>query len=138
MFVWETNSRQSKTISFAPEQYLDSRKDLDTEKTIKMFLERLHRRMNPKNLRMFVDAYLSRTDLSNVLKSKLLVDTMIVSGSCHSLMHMADEFQMCLNPKICTRVNIDNCGTVLNDAPEAFAYDLLLFCQGLGLCKYLS
>lgn len=91
--------------------------------------------MNPKNLRMFVDAYLSRTDLSSVLKTKLMVDTMIVSGSCQSLLQMADEFQVCLNPKICTRVNIDNCGSVLNDAPEAFAYDLLLFCQGLGLCK---
>lgn len=39
-------------------QYLDSRKDLDTEKTIKSYLERLHKRMNPKNLRLYVDAYL--------------------------------------------------------------------------------
>jgi hypothetical protein len=43
-----------------------------------------------------------------------------------------------MDPKITTRVKLDDCGDVLQDAPEAFAYDLLLFCQGLGLCKYYN
>jgi len=42
--------------------------------------------------------------------------------------------QAAMDPKLTTRVKLDDCGDVLQDAPEAFAYDLLLFCQGLGLC----
>lgn len=40
-------------------QYLDSKKDLDHEKAVNRFLERLHKRMNPKNLRLYVDTYLA-------------------------------------------------------------------------------
>lgn len=60
---------------------------------------------------------------------------MIACGSYHSLMQMADEMQAQMDPKITTRVNIEHCGSILNEAPEIFAYNLLLFCQGLGLCE---
>ena len=79
----------------------------------------------------------SRNDLSNLVKEKLKVDTMIVSGSYPHLVHLTDELQAQMDPKITTRINLDHCGSVLSEAPEMFSYDLLLFCQGLGLCTLL-
>jgi len=58
---------------------------------------------------------------------------MIVSGSFQS--PLADELQLQLDPKLMTRVSMENCASVLSETPEIFTYDLLLFCQGLGLCK---
>ena len=39
-------------------QYIDSKKDLDKERNIEEFVETMHKRMNPKNLRLYVNAYL--------------------------------------------------------------------------------
>jgi len=93
--------------------------------------------MNPKNLRLYVESYLNRTDLTPLLKDKMKVDTMLCSGSRSSHAHHVDQMQAAMDPKITTRVKLDDCGDVLQDAPEAFAYDLLLFCQGLGLFSAL-
>lgn len=60
---------------------------------------------------------------------------MIVSGSYPHLVALTDEMQAQMDPKFTTRVNIERCGSVMGEAPEIFSYDLLLFCQGLGLCK---
>lgn len=76
-----------------------------------------------------------RNDLNNQIKGKLSVETMIVSGSYPHLKAQADELQAMMNPKITTRINLEHCGSVLGEAPDHFTYDLLLFCQGLGLCK---
>ena len=48
---------------------------------------------------------------------------------------MVDQMHASMDPKTTTRVKLDDCGDVLQNAPEQFAYNLLLFCQGLGLCK---
>ena len=71
------------------------------------------------------------------LKDKMRVDTMLTSGSRAAHSHHMDQMQAHMEPKITTRVKLDDCGDVLQDAPEAFAYNLLLFCQGLGLCQYI-
>ena len=66
------------------------------------------------------------------------MDTLLVSGSKNSHSSMVDQMHASMDPKITTRVKLDDCGDVLQDAPEQFAYNLLLFCQGLGLCKLKS
>ena len=85
----------------------------------------------------YITTFISRSDMSNMIREKLNTDTMIVNGSFESLKHANDEMQALMDPKITTRVNVEHCGSVLDDAPEVFAYNLLLFCQGLGLCMSL-
>ena len=119
-------------------QYLDSKKDLDHEAHIKRYLERLHKRINPKNLRLYVESFMKRSDISNMLRDNLKSDTLIVSGSYQILVQHADEIQALVNPKHGTRVTINHCGSVLSETPEIFAYHFLLFCQGLGYCKFIS
>ena len=58
-----------------------------------------------------------------------------MSGSKNSHSSMVDQMHASMDPKTTTRVKLDDCGDVLQNAPEQFAYNLLLFCQGLGLCK---
>lgn len=83
---------------------------------------------------MFVDLF-SRTDISSQLKDKLKVDALVVTGSRSQLVQAANQLQSLLDPKLTTIVKIDDCSDIFTESPETFAYNLLLFCQGLGLCK---
>lgn len=60
---------------------------------------------------------------------------MLVCGAKSSHVVATEETQSYIDPKVATLVKIDDCGDVFADAVDTFAYDLLLFCQGLGLCK---
>ncbi|XP_054165492.1 uncharacterized protein ZK1073.1-like [Oppia nitens] len=140
MMTWRLNTLG---MNSAAEQYLVFHKFgaheniQNRDHVIKDYIQKLYSRMNPKNLRLYVESFLARTDLTPQLKDKMKVDTMLCSGSRNSHSHQVDQMQAAMDPKLTTRVKLDDCGDVLQDTPEAFAYDLLLFCQGLGLFSAL-
>ncbi|XP_015789206.1 uncharacterized protein ZK1073.1 [Tetranychus urticae] len=103
----------------------------------KFLRKQLQRRINAKNVKRYQDAYLSRTDISSQLKDKLKVDALVVTGSRSQLVQAANQLQSLLDPKLTTIVKIDDCSDIFTESPETFAYNLLLFCQGLGLFSAL-
>ncbi|RWS11352.1 uncharacterized protein B4U79_04755 [Dinothrombium tinctorium] len=141
MMSWKLNAVGMNTTA---EQYLifhkfgnqmESRSDKD--KAVTEYVKNLEKRMNAKNLRLYVEAYLNRNDICQQLKEKMKVDTMLVVGTRSSHVSAVEETQSHMDPKITTMVRIDDCGDVFADAPDTFAYDMLLFCQGLGLFSAL-
>ncbi|XP_053211805.1 uncharacterized protein ZK1073.1-like isoform X2 [Panonychus citri] len=105
-----------------------------TKKTLR---KKLQRRINGKNVKRYQEVYLSRTDISSQLKEKLKVDALVVTGSRSQLVQASNLLQSLLEPKTTTMVKIDDCCDVFIESPETFAYNLLLFCQGLGLFSAL-
>ncbi|KAI1303203.1 Uncharacterized protein HDE_02292 [Halotydeus destructor] len=108
----------------------------EKDRFVQKFVKRLHTKMNAKNLRLYVESYLNRTDLTTELK-KLKLDTMLVTGSRSSHVASVEECQVNMDPKITTTIRIDDCSDIFTETPDTFAYNLLLFCQGLGLFSAL-
>nr|CAH0098137.1 unnamed protein product [Daphnia galeata] len=102
------------------------------EKVITEYQHKLRSTINPKNLRRYVETFLNRTDLSEVLESQLKTDVMLVAGSLASHLHTVRTMANHLNKTKSTLVLIDGVGDVLNEAPEKFAHNLVLYVQGLG------
>ncbi|EFX76969.1 hypothetical protein DAPPUDRAFT_321849 [Daphnia pulex] len=102
------------------------------EKVINEYQHKLRSTINPKNLRRYVETFLNRTDLSEVLESQLKTDVMLVAGSLASHLHTVRTMANHLNKTKSTLVLIDGVGDVLNEAPEKFAHNLVLYVQGLG------
>ncbi|XP_046909582.1 uncharacterized protein ZK1073.1 [Dermatophagoides farinae] len=117
---------------------LNAKKDLDTEQSIKQYLEQLHKRINPKNLRPFIRAYLKRSNIATKIKNNLVVPSLIVAGSYPTLQQMADEMQILMDKKIVTRWNAANCASILDEATDLLTNKLILFCQGLGYFSTFS
>ncbi|XP_076367718.1 uncharacterized protein ZK1073.1-like [Tachypleus tridentatus] len=104
---------------------------------IKEYINKLQRRINPKNLRLYVGAFLSRTDISGLLKEHMKVDTLLVTGAKASHVHTVHTMHSHLDPRFATLLKVDDVGDVLHEAPDILAHNLLLFCQGLGLFSTL-
>lgn len=102
------------------------------EKVIMEYQHKLRSTINPKNLRRYVETFLNRTDLSEILESQLKTDVMLVSGNLASHLHTVHTMANHLNKTKSTLVLIDGVGDVLNEAPEKFAQNLVLYVQGLG------
>jgi hypothetical protein len=109
----------------------------DRDRMVQEYIGKLQCRMNSKNLRLYVESYLNRNELTGILREKMKVDTMLVSGSRSSHVASVNEVQANMDPKITTMVRIDDCGDCFAEAPDTFAYNMLLFCQGLGLFSAL-
>lgn len=108
------------------------------ERAIDEFRQKLSKNINPKNLKMFVNAFLSRTDIATNLKTKLKVDTLLVCGSRASHLHTVDTmFSVCDRQKT-QLIKIDDVGDVLNESPEKMAHYLLLFVQSQGMMSSVS
>ncbi|KAK4002479.1 hypothetical protein OUZ56_004303 [Daphnia magna] len=108
------------------------------EKVITEYQHKLRSTINPKNLRRYVETFLNRTDLSEVLESQLKTDVMLVAGSLASHLHTVRTMANHMNKTKSTLVLIDGVGDVLMEAPEKFAHNLVLYVQGLGKLSSLS
>ncbi|KAG1701409.1 hypothetical protein GQR58_004776 [Nymphon striatum] len=106
------------------------------EKLIKDYIDILHEKINAKNLRLLVDAFLNRTDISAILKDTLKVDCLLITGLKASHLHTVDTMYNHMDHTKTQLMKISDVGDVLHEAPEKLAQSLLLFVQGLGLCKY--
>ncbi|XP_076372402.1 uncharacterized protein ZK1073.1-like [Tachypleus tridentatus] len=107
------------------------------DKVIKSYIKKLQSRINPRNLRLYVEAFLARTDISVILKDKMKVDTLLVTGSKASHLHTVHTMHASMDPRRTTLLKVDGVGDVLLENPDILAHNLLLFCQGLGLLSTL-
>lgn len=127
-------------VPSSAEQYLIIHKfgnQLDTaenkERLIKEYQDRLQSKINPKNLRKYVEAFLKRSDFSSKLESKLGVETLLVTGSKASHVNAVHSMHQACNKSKASLLKIDDVGDVLTETPDKFAQSLLLFCKGLGV-----
>lgn len=80
----------------------------------------------------------SRSDLTPILSNKKgTVDILLVSGSQPNQVQALNEMQGCTDPQKTTVCKINDCSDILGEAPADFGYNLLLFCQGMGLFSSL-
>ncbi|XP_042884847.1 uncharacterized protein ZK1073.1-like isoform X2 [Penaeus japonicus] len=107
------------------------------ERLIKEYQDRLQSKINPKNLRKYVEAFLKRSDLSGKLESKLTVETLLVTGAKASHVHTVHTMHQSCNKQKASLLKIDDVGDVLAECPEKFAQSLQLFCKGLGVLTSL-
>ncbi|XP_076316869.1 uncharacterized protein ZK1073.1-like isoform X2 [Tachypleus tridentatus] len=135
-----------QTVGMHPtaEQYLvfhkfgtEIEKAENKDKVIKDYIKKLQSRINPRNLRLYVEAFLSRTDISAILKDKMKVDSLLVTGSKASHLHTVHTMHAAMDPRRTTLLKVDGVGDVLFEAPDILAHNLLLFSQGLGLLSTL-
>lgn len=102
------------------------------ENVILEFQRQLQSRINPRNLRHYVEAFLNRTDLSDELANKLTIRVLLVTGSQASNLHTVHAMHSHLNKSKSELIQIDGVGDVLNEATDKVAQSLTLFVQGLG------
>lgn len=108
------------------------------EEAIRQYLAELRSRINHKNLQHYMDAFLNRSDLTNLLKEKLTCDALIICGNKSSFQHTVVTMYSHLNPQKASLLNFDNVGDALNEAPAQVTRGLLLFCKGIGLLTSVS
>lgn len=90
------------------------------------------RRINPKNIHKYVEAFANREDITTNLERHLTCDTLLVSCSKDAAVKNMDHvFQACDKTKT-SKIKIDDCGDVLEEAPAKLANSVLLFVKGLG------
>lgn len=114
------------------------------EANIREFSEKLYQKRTAKNLALFMDAYLNRTNLVDKL-DKLTVDCLVAVGKKSSVLSTTEKFYERLrdsrnNPQKMVNSPIliaDNVGDVLGEAPDVLAKSMQFFLQGIGLVSGL-
>lgn len=114
------------------------------EASIREFSEKLYRKRTAKNLALFMDSFLNRTNLLDKL-DKLTVDCLVAVGKKSSVLHTTEKFydrlresrnnplKMVNSPMLLA----DNVGDVLGEAPDILAKSMQFFLQGIGLLSGL-
>jgi len=113
------------------------------EANIREFSEKLYQKRTAKNLALFMDAFLNRTNLVDKL-DKLTVDCLVAVGKKSSVLHTTEKFyerlrdsrgpQKMVNSPI---LIADNVGDILGEAPDVLAKSMQFFLQGIGLLSGL-
>jgi len=114
------------------------------EANIREFSEKLYQKRTAKNLALFMDAFLNRTNLVDKL-DKLTADCLVAVGKKSSVLHTTEKFYEKLrdsreNPKQMVNSPIliaDNVGDILGEAPDVLAKSMQFFLQGIGLLSGL-
>ncbi|XP_074643612.1 uncharacterized protein ZK1073.1-like isoform X2 [Tubulanus polymorphus] len=109
---------------------------------IEVFKQDLKTKINPKNLRFYVETFLYRTPLVNRagdLKCRIL----LMTGANSSHNHTVFTLYNALNNQIEDRsrlevVEIDGVANVLAEAPDKFAVSFQYFLQGIGKMGHVS
>ncbi|CAF1549321.1 unnamed protein product [Rotaria magnacalcarata] len=125
----------------AAKGYIDSQV---LEANIREFSEKLYQKRTPKNLALFLDAFLNRTNLVDKL-DKLTVDCLVAVGKKSSVLHTTEKFYERLrtsrdNPQKMVNSPLlvaDNVGDILGEAPDVLAKSIQFFLQGIGLISGL-
>jgi len=114
------------------------------EANIREFHDKLYHKRTAKNLALFLDAFLNRTNLVDKL-DKLSVDCLVAVGKKSSVLHTTEKFYEKLrdsrdNPQKMVNSPLliaDNVGDVLGEAPDVLAKSMQFFLQGIGLISGL-
>lgn len=105
----------------------------DIQDALKEFKNKLHRDINKKNLRLYVDSFMKRTDISEDIAKSLTTEMLILIGSRSSLVKATEAMYKLAPMKSTSILKLEDVGDVLDEAPEKAQEAMLLFCQGLGL-----
>nr|CAD7256450.1 unnamed protein product [Timema shepardi] len=106
----------------------------DREKVLAEFQARLRCTLNPKNLKLYVNAFLNRKDLS--LK-QCKVDVLLITGLLSPYASVVEKLNRDLEKNKVTLLKIEKAGDVLMQAPHKVAQSILLFCKGQGILTSL-
>ncbi|CAB0002075.1 unnamed protein product [Nesidiocoris tenuis] len=101
----------------------------EKERVIAEFTKRLGDSINKENVKMYVNAFLNRSDLP--LK-QYKVDILLIAGMKGSYASVVEKMHKELDKKTATLLKIEKAGDVLHDAPAKVAHAILLFCKGVG------
>ncbi|XP_055896207.1 uncharacterized protein ZK1073.1-like isoform X1 [Biomphalaria glabrata] len=106
------------------------------QKVIENFQESLRSKINPRNLKRFVQAFMRRSNIADQV-GKLKCRVMMVTGSKasfnHTVHNLFARMRERLDKKECDILEVDGVANVLEEKPERFAESLLYFLQGMGL-----
>ncbi|GBM20528.1 Uncharacterized protein ZK1073.1 [Araneus ventricosus] len=118
---------QNVGMNPSTEQYLVLHKfgaQLETvenkDKLIQEFTEKLKKRINPRNLRRYVESYMKG------------MDVLLVSGGKAAHTQAVLSMYMKMDKQKTSFLKVDSAGDVLMEAPEKLAQSLHLFVKGLG------
>ncbi|XP_015604237.1 uncharacterized protein ZK1073.1 isoform X2 [Cephus cinctus] len=107
----------------------------DKDKVIEEFLKRLRGTLNPRNLKLYVNSFLTRKDIS--LKN-CKTDILLITGMLSPYASVVEKLYRELDKEKATLLRIERAGDVLVDAPAKVAQSILLFCKGLGLLTSIT
>lgn len=108
-----------------------------TGKDIVMEYTKSGQKMNRKNSCLYIDSYLTRSDLSNLLRDHCKTDIMLVTSSNPVHADVTQVMYRKIDPSKAALLSLDDIDDVLSEVPQKLAYSLVLFCQGLGLLSSL-
>uniref|UniRef100_A0A0B7BHM3 AB hydrolase-1 domain-containing protein n=1 Tax=Arion vulgaris TaxID=1028688 RepID=A0A0B7BHM3_9EUPU len=102
---------------------------------IENFQHLLRSKINPRNLKRFVQAFMKRSNIADQV-SKLKCRVLMVTGSKASFNHTVHNLFARMRERLdkmeCDILEVDGVANVLEEKPERFAESLLYFLQGLG------
>lgn len=101
------------------------------------FLDNLRSKINPKNLKKFVEAFMNRNSLTDNI-GKVACPCLMVTGSKASFNHTVHALYQAMMNKIGNRklldlLEIDGVANVVAERPEELAESFLYMMQGLGM-----
>jgi len=105
----------------------------DIQEALKEFKAKLHRDINHKNLKMYVDSFLKRTDMMDEITTKMTTEMLIMVGAKSSFLKATESMYKQAPMKTTSILKFEDVGDVLDEAPEKAQEAILLFIQGLGL-----
>ncbi|PSN45453.1 Uncharacterized protein C0J52_15054 [Blattella germanica] len=138
------NWKGSGSVSQSAEDYLIFHKfghqivnevNVDKEKVMHEFQDRIRSTINNKNLKQYVNAFLNRKDLP--LK-QCKTDILLITGVLSSFASAVEKLHKDLDKQKATLLKIERAGDVLLQAPEKVAHSILLFCKGQGMLTSLT
>ncbi|XP_012254297.2 uncharacterized protein ZK1073.1 isoform X1 [Athalia rosae] len=102
----------------------------DKEKVLAEFLERIRGTLNSRNIKQYVNAFLTRKDIS--LKN-CKTDIILITGMLSPYASVVEKLFRELDKNKATLLKVERAGDVLLDAPVKVAQSILLFCKGQGI-----
>lgn len=126
----------------ATDQFLIQHKfghfEADVRQDVETYKDALHRDLNPRNLMLYVEAYMKRGDITENIKNHLKCDTLLIVGSQSEGVKDTEELYKTIQKgsqgkSKTSLMKIEKVGDVLTQKADKVAEAILFFCQGLGM-----
>jgi len=117
----------------------------EVTRAVELFKQDLKTKINPRNLRLFVETFLVRTPLVDKA-SDMKINILLATGKNASHNHTVHTLYSALNTsnlskpekKTVELLEIDDVANIILEAPDSFGQSFLFFVQGLGKLGHLS
>lgn len=94
-------------------------------------------KINPKNERLYVDAFMARDDIGAKLKD-IPEDMLLMTGARNAYASNLDVMYNFCNKTKTSHIKVDDVNDALEELPDKVSSTLLLFCKGLGWLTTLA